>query len=135
MTNYQRCPEWGSFFYGSGTTIVKNIFKRGEPWYYLYGPRDENEDAQQSHRYKMCQELANWLNGGERPPWIGDLKRSEEGSCFDLDGTLIYACGPYLNCDPPQQDDSDEARSMRARLIDRLFGIFPPTTGRNMEGE
>jgi hypothetical protein len=120
----ETATKWVPAFYGSGTCTVTRHDSR-EPHLYVYGPRNENEDDWMRARYKMCYELAEWLNDGKRPAWLDDLKRTEEGYAFDLDGTCIYATGPVYDADPPnlnwKQCDDEESRNARARLIDLLM--------------
>ncbi len=121
--------KWEPQFFGSGTCIVTSN-QRDEPHYYVYGPHSPDDGQRQRNRIAMCHQLADWLNGGDRPLWLDDMKRTHEDGCFDLDGTKIFATGPSVLCDccPPHKmhwllDESDEAVSKRARLIDRLFEI------------
>ena len=120
--------KWDCRFYGSGTTVIVNSagHYRG-PHFYVYGPRNEDEDQWMRDRYKVCHELCDYLNGGDKPAWFDQLERLSEDYCEDLDGTNIRATGPSIDVDPPnlnwREDDSDEAKDARARLMDRLFGV------------
>jgi hypothetical protein len=108
--------------YPSGTMVV---VKAGGPWLYVYGPGGENEEQYNANRRQCCKDLANFLNGGDRPAWLNDLRRHSEDYASDLDGTSIAATGPMYDADPPKllwkQDESQEAKDARARLMDRLF--------------
>lgn len=115
---------WRPMFYGSGTCNVSTFLPR-MPYLYVCGPRHEDDDISQRNRMQMCYELAEFLNGGSRPPWLDDMERRSEDSCDDLDGSSIRATGPSIDIDPPnlnwREDNSDEAKDDRARLMDRLF--------------
>lgn len=120
--------KWQARYYGSGTTNVTCCVP-GEPWLYVYGPKDEDEDRQQSNRYPMCEQLAAWLNGGERPKWLDDMERQTETLAVGLDGSSIEAVGPMIDAAPPNlhwvTDDSDDAKNKRARLLDQVFRPDP----------
>ena len=115
---------WQPRYYGSGTTIVTSD-EPGKPHYYLYGPFDPDEGKCQRNRHVMCEQLADYLNGGDRPKWLDDMERISEAVARDLDGSSITATGPMVDRNPPHldwwQDDSDEAKDARARLMDDLF--------------
>jgi hypothetical protein len=65
------------------------------------------------------------MNGEARPVWLDDLRRITEEHAEDVDGASITATGPSIGIDPPNliwmQDNSDDAKNARARLMDRLF--------------
>jgi hypothetical protein len=110
----------------SGTQIVTQGIA-GEPHLYVFGPADPDEGQCDRNRFHVCEQIADFLNGGARPEWFDQLERRGEESAEDLDGTRIYATGPMIDADPPNlnwvEDDSEDARNKRARLMDRLFGI------------
>ena len=126
---------WECVYYQSGTMIVRDTsqptepFKYGEgdtrPHFYIYGPGGTDDDDGTRNRYKVCDDVRDYMNGGERPKWLDDLTRVSEERAEDLDGTSITATGPMVDSDPPKcfwvQDDSDEAKNARARLMDRLL--------------
>jgi hypothetical protein len=118
--------EWRCEYFPSGTMLVSR--RRGEsndPWLYIYGPLGANEDDTEENRYKVVQDVCDYMNGGPRPAWLDDLRRTREDYAEDLDGTRITATGPMVDIDPPnlnwRQDNSEAARNARARLMDRLF--------------
>ena len=106
----------------SGTQIVTD---GTWPHYYVYGPGGADEGEADRNRYRVCCDLRDYLNGGERPAWLDDLVRVSESHAEALDHTSITATGPMIDADPPKlhwvQDDSDEAKAARARLMDALF--------------
>lgn len=106
----------------SGTMIVTD---GTWPHCYVYGPRNDDEDQGVRDRFKVCEDIRDYLNGGERPKWLDDLERTSEESASDLDGTSITATGPMIDRDPPNClwvfDDSEKAKDARARLMDRLL--------------
>lgn len=114
--------------YGSGTHLVARSDPCSDPWLYVYGPNSEDETVYAHDRWKVCQDLCDFLNGGTRPAWLNDLERTSEDHAEDLDGTSISATGPMIDADPPNlhwvQDDSWTAKLARAALMDRLF-LFP----------
>lgn len=125
--------EWQPQFYGSGTTIVVLKQYKHKPYLYVYADVGLDDDRTQGDRYLMCQQLADYMNGGERPAWLADFERLTETTAKSLAGGQIYSTGPSIDKDPPKlhwvQDESDEAQSDRARLMDVLFGIHKePTT-------
>ena len=119
--------SWQPEFYVSGTCIVVDRESVRTPHLYIYGPRHEDDDKTQTQRMRLCYEIAEYMNGGERPSWIDDLERRSEDSADDLDGTSIRATGPSVDVNPPnldwREDVSDEAVLARARLMDIFFGI------------
>lgn len=128
---------WEVRAYASGTMTVQDMeaptktFKYGvldlSPWFYVYGPGNEDEDQWMRDRWKVCEDLCDYMNGGQRPAWIDDMERISEVEAIALDGTSITATGPMVDRDPPNcnwdQDRSVEAVNARARLMDRLFGV------------
>lgn len=127
--------RWQCEYFQSGTCIVSNANCRKEPFaygvhsldphFYIYGPGNKDENKAQRDRMKCCEDIRDYLNGGERPKWLDDLRRVSEDHAEDVDGTKITATGPSIDKDPPKcfwvQDDSQEAKDARARLMDRLF--------------
>lgn len=127
--------RWECRYYGSGTCIVENAigpkeaFKYGvhnlSPHFHIYGPANGDEANYMRDRMKCCEDIRDFMNGGERPKWLDDLHRVSETHANDLDGTSITATGPMVDVDPPacnwRQDESQEAKDARARLMDRLF--------------
>lgn len=116
-------PEWKHEVYGSGTQIVTR--NDGGPHFYIYGPLSDNETQDYRNRSQVCKDVCDFLNGGDRPEWLDDMHRPDEYSAKDLDGTQIYATGPMYDANPPKgnwrQDDSDEGKNARARLMNLLF--------------
>jgi len=127
--------RWRCEYFLSGTCIVSNAnckkepFAYGvsdlEPHFYIYGPSSDDDDKRTSDRMKCCEDIRDFLNGGDRPKWLNDLRRVSESRAEDLDGTKITATGPSIDRDPPKcfwiQDESQGAKDARARLMDRLF--------------
>lgn len=118
--------EWEPRFYGSGTTIVALKTHTHKPHLYVYSDSAVNEDRWMRDRYAMCNQLADFMNGGgERPVWLDDMERINEVSARALTGASIDATGPMIDIDPPnlnwRQDESDEAKNDRARLMDAVF--------------
>lgn len=113
---------WRVQWFGSGTMIVTDLTW---PHYYVYGPRNDDEDQGVRDRYKVCEDLRDYLNGGTRPAWLDDMYRTSEKHAEGLDHTKITAVGPMYDRDPPNlwwdEEDSQEAKDSRARLMDRLF--------------
>ena len=110
---------WRPMFYGSGTTTVQQ-YDHNEPYLYIYGPG--NSDTE---RMAMCQQLADWMNGGTFPLWLNDMDRVSEIELIGSDKSSITACGPLYDADPPNLDwrtrQDDESKGKRAKLIDRLW--------------
>lgn len=110
---------WRSLFFPSGTTIVISD-DHNSPHFYIYGPvavgekDDEGEypDSDQI-RYKMCHELALWLNGDSRPKWLDDMYREHPTRLVGVDGSSIEAVGPTTE----REDRSDKAIEKRSELI------------------
>ena len=117
--------EWEPRFYGSGTTIVALKEHAHKPHLYVYSDSAIDEDRWMRDRYDMCNQLAAFMNGGERPAWLDDIERLTEESAKSLMGASITATGPMVDVDPPKcnwrTDDSDEAKNDRARLMDAVF--------------
>jgi hypothetical protein len=117
--------EWQSQFYGSGTTIVTLKKEIHKPYLYVYADKGVSEDRYMRDRYEMCDQLAAYMNGGERPVWLADMERVSEVLAVSLAGASISATGPSIDIDPPnlnwREDDSDDAKNDRARLMDALF--------------
>ena len=115
---------WEPAFFGSGTTIVRTDDPR-KPHLYVYADVAVDDDRYMSDRYQMCYQLAEYMNGGERPAWLDDFERTDEYSAASLAGGQIFATGPSIDVDPPNlnwvQDDSDDAKNNRARLMDAVF--------------
>jgi hypothetical protein len=116
---------WAVKCFPSGTMIVTRGIP-GQPHYYIYGPGGDR------NRHQCCCDVRDCLNGGARPAWLNDLCRTTESYAEDIDGTSIMAVGPSIDRDPPNcdwvQDDSEEAQSARARLMDRLLGLASERT-------
>lgn len=117
---------WSWVSYPSGTTVVNSpLTGKPQPWLYvcMVGNPDDLDD--QTDRYLMCDQLVMWLNGeASRPAWIDDMNRVSESKLLAPDGAFIEATGPMYDRNPPACDwwnrDDDEAKDMRARLIDRV---------------
>lgn len=122
--------EWDVAFYGSGTTIVLLKECQRKPHLYVYSDSAIDEDRWMRDRYQMCYDLAAFMNGGERPRWLNDLDRTTEIEAISLSGASIQAVGPMVDVDPPNlnwhQDDSDDAKNDRTRLMDAVFSTSPP---------
>lgn len=118
---------WEPAFYGSGTCLVRRRDDYRAPYLYVCGPRNDDDDQWMRDRYAMCYQLTEYLNGGKRPLWLADMRRTKEDEATDLDGSSIRATGPMVDKDPPNlhwvEDDSYEAAIARARLMDMVFGI------------
>lgn len=119
---------WTVECYPSGTMVVVN--RSGNPrapHFYVYGPGGGDETHSDRNRHRVCEDIAAYMNGGDRPAWLDDMQRVTETHAESMDRTRITATGPSIDIDPPRlnwvQDDSDEAKSARARLMDALF--FP----------
>ena len=117
--------EWEPAFYGSGTTIVHQKEYDHKPHLYIYADASADEDRYMRDRYEMCYQISRYMNGGARPLWLNDFDRISETQAVSLSGGSILATGPSIDADPPKlhwvQDDSDQAKSDRARLMDALF--------------
>lgn len=117
--------EWEPAFYGSGTTLVRLKGAERKPWLYIYSDSAIDEDRWMRDRYQMCYDLTAFMNGGARPAWLSDFERTGETQVVSLSGGSITATGPMVDADPPnlnwQQDDSEDAKSDRARLMDAMF--------------
>lgn len=120
---------WYAESYPSGTQVVTN--RSGGPWLTVYGPKpvgpvdDEGDDAQAiKNRYAMCDGLKEFLNGGKRPAWLADMRRTAEETLMGDDGSRIDATGPTCKDDEHPNGwrfrDDQAAQDMRARLVDRL---------------
>lgn len=127
----QNTLPWRTMSFPSGTCIVTSNAP-DSPHLYVYGPKPvgkkdgEGDDvAADRIRYRMCDELAEWMNGGARPKWMGEMERVSETEIVGADGSSITAVGPSYDANPPhldwQQRDDDAAKDARARLIDRLY--------------
>jgi hypothetical protein len=129
--------DWHVRWFASGTMIVEDRASPHEayefgvrclsPHLYVFGPgygTDDGPDQAIRDRYRCCEELAAFLNGGPRPAWLDDLRRTSEAHAEDIDGTSVTATGPMVDRDPPKcdwiNDPSPEAQDARARLMDRL---------------
>ena len=127
--------RWQCEYFGSGTCIVSNANSKEEPFaygvhslephFYIYGPNSKSDDKRQRDRMKCCEDIRDFMNGGDRPQWLDDMRRVSEEHAEDLDGTMITATGPSIDTDPPKcfwvKNNSQEAKDARARLMDRLF--------------
>jgi hypothetical protein len=97
-----------------------------KPHLYVHADSSYDEDRYQRDRYVMCDELAAYMNGvGKRPAWLDDMERVSEVKAVSLAGASVRATGPSIDIDPPRlnwrEDDSEEAKNDRARLMDALF--------------
>ncbi len=117
--------EWQSTFFGSGTTIVQLKEYAHKPHLYIYADSAVDEDRWMRDRYQMCDQLRDYMNGGDRPAWLDDIERLTETEAKSLMGASISAVGPMVDVDPPKcnwhTDDSDDAKNDRARLMDAVF--------------
>ena len=74
---------WKLTMFQSGTHIVSNS-KPDYPHYYVYA----------TDRYEICKQLQDWLNGGDRQPWMDDLIKSDSGEqVMGSEGIKIYTTG------------------------------------------
>jgi len=125
MTRPRLWGEWESRFYGSGTTIVVLKSRSHRPHLYIYADSSSSESRYQGDRIAMCEQIADFLNGDTRPAWLDDFDRATETFADTLTGASIQAIGPMLDIDPPnliwKWDDSEDAKSDRAKLLDTLF--------------
>lgn len=117
--------EWHVRSYHSGTMNVEIKSLLRKPWLYVFADHAADEDRQQRERYQMCEQLAAFLNGGARPAWLADMIRTSGTVAVSLAGASISAIGPVIDRDPPNldwvDDESDDAKDDRARLMDALF--------------
>jgi hypothetical protein len=112
--------KWQHICYQSGTQIVTDN-EPNQPHYYIYGPKGDTNDT---IRYQICEALEKYLNGGPRPPFLNDYRRTSPTEITHPDGSRIFATGPVRDQDPPNcnwiQREDPEAVSLRIRLIDNL---------------
>ncbi len=111
--------------YGSGTTNVEPD-RVSEPNLYVVIVNPVSEDEGQRDRFRICEELAGFLNGElSRPAWLDDMSRPDEFHMVHMDGLHIEATGPVYDSDPPnlfwKTRNDEKSRNKRARLIDRLW--------------
>lgn len=75
-------------------------------------------------RYALAEKLAGLLNGSDQDR-TGLVRKSEIVGASA--GIEFSAIGPHVDRNPPNcfwfEDDRPEAKSSRAKLIDRVFGI------------
>ena len=125
LTTPRLWGEWEVRSYQSGTMNVSLKIEQRKPWLYVFADKATDEDRQDRERYEMCEQLAAFLNGGDRPAWLADMIRTKEEAAYSLAGASIMATGPMFDRDPPNlhwdQDESDDAKNDRARLMDVLF--------------
>lgn len=122
--------QWSHQCYSSGTQVVTSN-QPDTPWFYIYGPGAggafDSEAERDRNRFAMCEDLAAFLNGGERPAWLDDMHRICETELVGLDGSKIFMVGPTRSApEHPygwEYRDDPDALAMQARLIDRLCGI------------
>jgi hypothetical protein len=122
-------PQWRPFSFQSGTVIVQR--GHDEPWLYVYYASDLRKNSitdeeSERKRSEYAQDLAVFLNGGQRPTWMDTYRRVDPSFVRNqLNGT-ISAVGPMIL--PPndngrlswKQDDSPAAEAARIALMDRL---------------
>lgn len=121
MTN-----DWRVEAYPSGTVVVRSASYGS--WLDVCGPATGENDDWQRCKYPLAEDLAAFLNGcKERPAWLNDMTRTSEERMADVDGTRIIVRGPLYDRNPPALDwwtrDDQEAKDMRARLMDKLQGV------------
>lgn len=115
---------WAVRSFQSGTVIVDR--QHGHlPHYYVHGYYVHR--ASEAARYRVAEQLRDWLNGGERLVWMDNAYRDSETRLTHEDGFAITATGPMVDREPGAGDwvenDSREAKDARARLIDQLAGL------------
>ena len=125
MSETRLWGEWDCAFFGSGTTIVRLKEYHHKPHLYVYSDSTPDEDRWMRDRYDMCNQLRDFMNGGDHPVWLSDIERLTETTAEALTGASIHAVGPMIDADPPNMhwvtDDSDDSKDDRARLLDALF--------------
>ena len=100
---------WQTQSFPSGTCIVKNDDPT-KPHLDVYGPyplgeKDKDGEYPESikKRYEMCDELATYLNGGNRPKWLDKMEVKNIGlQGYKIEGKFndqIYAIGPMQDID------------------------------------
>jgi hypothetical protein len=113
---------WQVQAFASGTHIVTD--GGAGPWLYVLCTNPEDLDDNRE-RFRMCEDLADFLNGGLRPAWLDEMERVREYELIGVDGSCVTATGPMYDADPPNlnwhERQDDESRDARARLIDRLW--------------
>lgn len=105
--------EWVTEMYPSGTHVVKNIRDTKMPWFYVYA--DE--------RYKVCKQIEVFMNGGMRPAWLDDVKKTSIESFDGSNNIKVRATGPMYDMNPPQLNwqEMHEDIALRKSLINRLL--------------
>jgi hypothetical protein len=101
---------WKVKSYPTGITVIskENLC---EPYLYVIGPALPDDEANIMHRYQTCQQIADYLNGGNPPEWLSELYRVSFVTARDLQGTFISAYGT---------DQCEASRTERKELIDKL---------------
>lgn len=123
---------WRMVAYPSGTVTVSDGRRRktafGEvsvgPHIYI-GYRSEPGATPDHDRYELAHLISKLLN--RETTHASGLRRVGEYDAISASGIRFHVTGPCVDLDPPscnwKEDDRDEAKLARARLMDRVFGI------------
>ena len=127
--------EWRVTYYGSGTVTVSDGRLQGTRFgvrsvgphigiHYRPHPSGESSETKDSERLEIAKWLAGLLNGTYDNRNL--MQRTGETTGI-WNGVEFSAIGPHVDTNPPncfwKQDESWDAKTARARLMDRLFGI------------
>lgn len=127
--------EWRVTYYGSGTVTVSDGRLQATKYgvrsvgphigiHYRPHPSSGASETTDSERLEIAKWLAGILNGIYDNRHL--MQRTGE-TTGTWKGVEFSAIGPHVDRDPPHciwfQDESWEAKTARARLVDRLFGI------------
>lgn len=119
--------EWETFVDASGSCVVLLVSRdERRPHLYVFADPLPDRRRTQANRIEMCRLLTAWLNGGERPAWLGDFYRRSPNVAECLTGAMLLAAGPWLRSPgqqgPLRQSGAPEAQRGRATLLDVLLG-------------
>jgi len=125
----QKFRLWGSWkviSWKSGNVIVHQLDVPNKPWISVYADPLPSEHDQAKNRIEMCNQIAEWMNGGKKPLWLDDFERLSSDYLISLTGAEIFATGPILSLKSVSKffelDDSEKSREERKILIDVLLG-------------